>query len=176
MPNLQCTCGETRLEVSGEPFMVTECLCDSCRQAADRLQKLEGTPAILTDYGATRCCEYRKDRVRIVSGQENLREFRLNADAGTRRVISTCCNTPVFMEMKGGHWVSLYSQLWPGGQTPPVNYRTMTADLSDPSVLPDDGVPSLKHHSLSFYAKIFGAWVAMGFRDPQIEVKGKVDA
>ncbi len=51
---------------------------------------------------------HRKDRVRILSGAEQLKEYRLSADAGTRRVIATCCNTPVFMEMKGGHWLSLY--------------------------------------------------------------------
>lgn len=76
--------------------------------------------------------------------------------------------------MKGGHWVSLYSQLWPEGQMPRVDMRTMTGDLEDPSILPND-VPNLKQHPLSFYAKLFGAWAAMKFGNPQIEVKGELD-
>jgi hypothetical protein len=53
--------------------------------------------------------------------------------------------------------------------------RTMTADLPDPSVLPDD-VPNRKHQSLGFFAKLLGAWAAMGFRSPYLPVPGKLDA
>ena len=61
---LQCSCGETQLEVSGDPIMVTECLCNSCRAAAARLERLKGARKILNEYGATRFGEYRKDRCR----------------------------------------------------------------------------------------------------------------
>jgi hypothetical protein len=44
----------------------------------------------------------------------------------------------------------------------------MTGDLPDPSSLPKD-IPNLKTHTISFYAKLFAAWVAMGFRNPKIE-------
>jgi len=172
---LQCDCGTTQLDVFGRPIMVTECLCNSCRAAASRLEKLDGARKILTDYQATRCAEYRKDRVQFVSGQKYLKEFRLTPDAGTRRVVATCCNTPLFIEMRGGHWVSLYSQLWPKDQMPPVDVRTMASDLPDPSILPND-VPNLKRHATFFYFKLFGAWVAMRFRNPKIEVNGEIDA
>ena len=59
-----CACGQTRLELRGDPILVSECLCDSCRAAADRLAALPGGKTILTSYGATPCAEYRKDRVR----------------------------------------------------------------------------------------------------------------
>lgn len=172
---LQCSCGETQLEVSGDPIMVTECLCNSCRAAAARLERLKGARKILNEYGATRFGEYRKDRVHFIAGQECLREFRLKPDADTRRVVACCCNTPVFMEMKGGHWVSVYGQLWPEGQMLPLDMRTMTSDLPDTSILPND-VPNLKRQSLSFYTKLFGAWVAMKFKNPKIEVKGELNA
>jgi hypothetical protein len=53
--------------------------------------------------------------------------------------------------------------------------RTMAGDLPDASNLPDD-IPNLKSHTVSFYAKLLGAWVGMGFRNPKIEVSGKIDA
>ena len=170
-----CRCGQTRLEVRGAPFMVSECLCDSCRAAAARLAKLPGARSMLTDYQATPCAEYRKDRIDIVSGRENLREFRLSSDAGTRRVVATCCNTPVFQEMRGAHWISIYTHLWPEYARPNPERRTMVGDLPDASRLPDD-IPNLRTHTIAFYLKLLAAWIAMGFRNPKIEIKGAIDA
>lgn len=172
---INCACGHTRLEIEGSPILVSECLCDSCRAAAARLAKLPGGSDILTSYGATPSAEYRKDRVEIVSGAESLREFRLKPDAGSRRVVATCCNTPVFLEMKGAHWLSLYSHLWPEGARPKATLRTMTGDLPDASSLPAD-IPNLKTHTVSFYIKLLGAWIAMGFRNPKITTAGTIDA
>ncbi|EPJ9702019.1 GFA family protein [Pseudomonas aeruginosa] len=172
--NIGCACGSTRLEVAGPPIIVTECLCDSCRAAAARLAKSAGAKNMLTPYGATSSALYRKDRVRIVSGAENLAEFRLTADAGTRRVVATCCNTPLFMEMKGAHWLDLYLHLWPEAVRPKADVRTMVGDLFDPSVLPPD-IPNLKSQSVSFYAKLLWAWIAMGFRNPKIDIEERID-
>ncbi|MVA99267.1 hypothetical protein GN330_18635 [Nitratireductor sp. CAU 1489] len=170
-----CACGQTRLEVLGAPILVSECLCNSCRAAADRLAKLPGASNILTRYGATPSAEYRKDRVRILAGAGHLAEFRLSAGAGSRRVIATCCNTPVFLELKGAHWLSVYLHLWPEETRPKAEMRTMVGDLPDAADVPDD-VPNLKSHTLSFYAKLLGAWIGMGFRNPKIDIAGKVDA
>lgn len=170
-----CRCGRTKLELTGRPITVTECLCNSCREAAGRIARLPGASDILTAYGATTCAEYRKDRVRIEIGAENLREFRLMSTSGTRRVIAACCNTPIFIEAKGGHWISLYLLLWPTGASPKAEFRTMTGDLADRSGLPHD-IPNLKTHSARFFVKLFAAWVGMGFRNPKIEVAGKIDA
>ena len=108
----------TCLELQGEPILVSECLCDSCRAAADRLATLPGARNILTSNGVTPSAEYRKDRVRVLSGAEHLSVFRLSADAGSRRVVATCCNTPIFLEMKGAHWLSIYLHLWPHDARP----------------------------------------------------------
>lgn len=170
-----CACGATRIEVSGAPILVTECLCDSCRAAAARFAALPGARDILTDHGATPAAEYRKDRVRFLAGSEQLREFKLKPDAGTRRVVAACCNTPLFLEVKGGHWLSIYLHLWPERDRPKPQMRTMTGDLADASRLPDD-IPNLKTHTITFYAKLLGAWIAMGFRNPRIEVAGPIDA
>lgn len=173
--HIGCACGQTRLKVQGAPILVSECLCDSCRAAAARLSALPGARNILTSYEATPSAEYRKDRITIVSGEENLSEFRLSADAGSRRIVATCCNTPVFLEMKGAHWLSLYLHLWPKETRPKAALRTMVGDLPDASRLPKD-IPNLKTHTVSFYAKLLWAWIGMGFRNPKIAIARKIEA
>ncbi|SLN78051.1 hypothetical protein ROA7023_04705 [Roseisalinus antarcticus] len=107
------------------------------------MQRLDGVPPILTDYNATPFVMYRKDRVRFVTGTENLRSFRLSSDTSTERVIATCCNTPVYLVFKGGHWLSLYGMMWPKGVVPPPEMRTIVSDLPDGAHLPDD-IPNAK--------------------------------
>ena len=45
----------------------------------------------------------------------------------------------------------------------------MTSDLPAGTVLPED-VPNGKHQSVSFFVKLLGAWVLMGFRSPKLAV------
>ena len=163
---LACACGQTRLAVQGAPIASVECCCTSCRAAAERMQSLAGAPQILTGYDATPFVMYRKDRVQFLSGTETLKHFRLSPEHTSKRVIATCCNTPVYLEFKGGHWLSLYGALWPAGTTPAAEMRTMTKDLPIGASLPDD-IPNAKNQSLGFFAKLFGAWVGMGFRNPE---------
>jgi hypothetical protein len=171
---LQCTCGRVRLVVERAPIVCAECHCGSCRAAGAALQARLGAPPIQESNGGTRYMLYRKDRIRFVAGRDLLREFRLTPDAKTRRVVAGCCNTPVFLELKGGHWLSLYRCLW-GAQTPPLEVRTMTRDRPDGIALPDD-VPNLQGHGGGFFVKLLGAWIAMGFRAPKIFVQGALDA
>lgn len=172
---LTCTCGKVRIEAMRAPIVSAECHCDSCRAAAARLQDLPGTPSFIEPNGGIRYAMYRKDRVRFVQGANLLREFRLSPDAKTRRVVASCCNTPVFTEFQNGHWLSLFGCLWPAGRLPAPEVRTMTSDLADTSELSDD-VPNAGHHTPSFLLKILMAWVAMGFRTPKIDIKGVIDA
>lgn len=170
---LACACGQVHLEAERAPIVSAECCCNSCREAGARLQTLPAAPPILETTGATRFVLYRKDRIRFLKGAEFLKEFRLMPEAKTRRVVATCCNTPVFLEFKGGHWLSLYGCLWPEGTLPPLELRTMTGDLPDASTLPDD-VPNARNHTVSFFARLLGAWIAMGFRSPSIAVNGEM--
>ena len=172
---LSCACGQFRLEVEGAPIVNAECCCNSCRAAGARFQALPSAPTILLPSGATRFVLQRKDRLRFVRGSENLREFRLTPESKTRRVVAGCCNTPVFAEFQGGHWLSLYGCLWPAGTLPALDLRTMTMDLPAGTALPGD-VPNAARHTVSFYLKLLGAWVAMGFRSPKIAVNGALRA
>ena len=49
--------------------------------------------------------------------------------------------------------------------------RTMTSDAPEGTILSDD-VPNHKRYALSFFAKLLGAWLAMGFRIPKVYVSG----
>lgn len=154
--------------------MATECLCSSCRQAAMRLAELPLSVNMLTEYGATPYAEYRKDCFRAIEGAENLKEFRLTSESSTKRVIASCCNTPMFLDFEKGHWLSVYLNLLPEEIRPEVEMRTMTGDLPDTSLLPKD-VPNLKTHNFTFFRKLLYAWFLMGFRRPKILVAGKLE-
>lgn len=173
---ISCACGQLVLALEGTPILSVECLCTSCRQAGAHLQARPGAPRLLDDKGATRFVIYRKDRVRCVQGAETLREYRLSPQAKTRRVVATCCNTPVFLEFSQGHWLSLYGQLWPAEALPPLEMRTMVSDLDDGGRdLPGD-VPNHKTQSLAFFRKLLGAWLKMRLRTPKIDyVQGALD-
>lgn len=172
---LSCACGEVRIEVEGSHIMSAECCCNSCREAGARIGALPGAEPVVDDKGATRFEIYRKDRVRFSAGAEQLKEFRLKPESKTCRVVAACCNTPLFLEFQSGHWLSLYGGLWPAGALPPLEMRTMAMDLPDASVLPAD-VPNARRQSASFMWKLLGAWIAMGFRSPKIEVNGAISA
>ncbi len=172
---IACACGQTRMEITGSPIVSAECCCNSCREAASRLQTLPSAPAFIESNGYTRYVLYRKDRVRFVSGAENFKEFRLNPKSQSRRIVACCCNTPVFLELKGGHWLSLYSVLWPVSSRPPIDLRTMVSDLPSGTQLPND-VPNAGTQTFGFYMKLLGAWIAMKFKSPKISTQGEIHA
>jgi len=170
-----CPCGKVILEISGPPIIATECHCTSCRTAGERLSHLPGTLQVRGPNDGTPYVLYRKDRVRFVQGADLLREFRLTPKSPTRRVVASCCNTPLFTEFQNGHWLSIYGRLWPAGSMPPMDIRTQTGDLPQGTVL-DDSIPSGTRQTLGFYGRLLGAWVAMGFKVPKIDIKGEIAA
>lgn len=171
---LACGCGQTCIVVQGAPIASVECCCTSCRTMAEKIQRLEGAPQILTDYAATPYVMYRKDRIKFVSGADTLKELLMTPDAKTRRVVATCCNTPMFLEFSHGHWLSIFAGLWPDEARPLLEMRTMASDLPADITLPDD-VPNAKKQSFGFFTKLLGAWIAMGLRIPKIPETGKMD-
>ena len=173
---LSCGCGKVSLGVRGTPITSAECLCADCQRAGAVLQVLPGAPLTLNENGATRFVLFRKDRVLCEKGREHLREYRLSKEAKTRRVLASCCNTPVFLEFDNGHWLSVYGGLWPPAELPALEIRTMTRSRRKDVVLPDD-VPNPRTHTFSFYWKLFAAWAAMGFRAQKVDyVSGELNA
>jgi hypothetical protein len=168
---LQCACGQARFAVDGEPMLSVECCCTSCRTAGGALEKLAGAPRIVGRYGGTPLVLYRKDRVHFTTGTALLKEYRLTPESPTRRIVAICCNTPICLDFTKGHWLSLYSCLWPAHTLPPIQMRMMTSDAPEGTTLSGD-VPNHKRYSFSFFAKLLTAWVGMGFRKPKVFVSG----
>ena len=168
---LRCSCGQVHIVAEAAPLICAECYCNSCRAGAARMATLPGAPDVTNGVGGTPYVLYRKDRLEFVTGLDKLRAFRLKPDASTRRVIATCCNTPVFTEFEGGHWLSLYAGLWPPGAAPAPDVRTQTGDLPAEQ-RPDNSVPSGGWPTTKFYGRLLAAWIGMGFKAPKVNVSG----
>ena len=173
---IRCDCGRTVLELDGQPIVTVECHCDSCRQAALRLESLADAPKLAEANGGTRAVLYRKDRIDCVSGAETLAEHRLDPASKTRRVVATCCNSAMFLDFTPGHWLTLYARRWQERDRPPLDMRVMVADRpAELAPLPAD-VPNLPGHSFPFMLRLIRAWVGMGFRRPKLDwVRGTID-
>lgn len=161
-----CRCGKVKLEAVGRPILTGCCYCASCQEAGRRFEHLPSAPPVLTPDGGTDYVLVRKDRVQCVTGQEHFEEHRLKPDSSTRRVIATCCNSAMFLDVTGGHWLTMYRNRFPA-DTPPVEMRVMTRDRRDGIAL-DDDVPNYPGLSGKFMVRLVAAWVAMGFRRPKI--------
>ena len=81
----------------------------------------------------------------------------------------------MFLDFKGGHWLSLYAGLWPDDARPAVEMRTMAGDLPDPAALPAD-VPNMKNQGGPFMFRLLWAWIAMGFRVPKLKPIAPLEA
>jgi len=175
MRRVACRCGQVGFEASGAPIVGAACYCSSCQKAGGIFEALPGGKPVLESDGGTNFALYRKDRMRCVHGAELLREHRLSQKAPTRRVVAKCCNSPMFLEFKGGHWLSVYRRRFRPEDQPPVEMRTMTADRR-PGVEFSDGLPSYAKHSGRFMWRLLSAWAAMGFRAPKLTyVQGELD-
>ena len=161
-----CSCGNVQFEAVGAEIVTSACYCASCQAAAHRFEELCPSIPVLESDGGTGFVLYRKDRVRCTKGESLLREYRLKPESTTRRVLATCCNSPMFLEFDKGHWLSLYRNRFAFGG-PPIEVRTMTRDKR-PDVEFVDDVPSPATHSAGFMWKLLAAWIAMGFRIPTI--------
>jgi hypothetical protein len=137
----ECCCGKVALLARGRAIAAAVCYCASCRQF--RANPPNGS--ILDADGGTAVVLYRKDRVRCLKGEEYLDEHRLQALSKTRRVVATCCGTPMFLDFEPGYWMSVY--------------RSRFGD-SAPSI-------TMKARSGRFMLKLLASWIAMGFQSPK---------
>jgi hypothetical protein len=161
-----CQCGKVKFETIGRPILTAACYCTSCQQAGRRFEQLASAPPVLNPDGGTDFVVYRKDRVQCVTGQDYLEEYRLTPDSPTRRVVATCCNSPIFLDFTRGHWLTMYRDRFPAG-APPLEMRVMTQERRDGTEFADD-LPNYGRHSGKFILKLIAAWIAMGFRRPEI--------
>lgn len=161
-----CQCGKVKFEAVGPPILTASCYCTSCQEAGRQFEQLASAPPVLDADGGTGVILYRKDRVQCVMGQEYLGERRLKPDSPTRRVVATCCNSPMFLDFTKGHWLSMYRNRFPAG-APPLEMRIMTKERRVGVELADD-LPNYSGYSARFMLKLIAAWIAMGFRRPEV--------
>jgi len=162
----RCQCGRTAIEIVGAPILSAICYCNSCRMAGSQFELAPGAPAVIRSDGGTPYCLYRKDRARIAFGGEHLHEHRLTPESPTRRIVATCCNTPMFLDFTKGHWLTLYRDRMPD-YVPRLDVRIMTKDAPAGVRFADD-IPTYPKYPPIFLIKLLAAWAVMGFRRPRI--------
>jgi hypothetical protein len=82
-----CLCGAVQFEVTGEPFTMTYCHCESCRRWVS-------APVM----GG---CLFEAGQVRVVSGADKLSVFKRTEDAGSHRKFCRDCGTALFNDHAG---------------------------------------------------------------------------
>jgi hypothetical protein len=163
-----CQCGKVEFEAAGPPILTVCCYCTSCQEAGRQFEQLASAPPVLDTDSGTGLILYRKDRVQCVMGQEHLEEHRLKPESPTRRVIATCCNSAMFLDFTRGHWLSMFRNRFATG-VPPLEARIMTKERRAGVELAHD-VPNYSGHSGKSMLKLIAAWIAMGFRKPEIDL------
>lgn len=164
-----CQCGTVILCASRSPILAASCYCSDCRRAGQEFESLASAPKVLDAEGGTPIVLYRKDRVRCETGKEYLEEHRLKPDSPTRRIIATCCYSPMFLDFTKGHWLSIYRKRLPNN-VPPIEMRIMTKERRPDATLADD-VPNYDGYPGIFMLKLILAWVAMGFSRPDMGLR-----
>jgi len=161
-----CRCGQTTIELAGDAIQSVICYCESCRTAARGFERDLGAPQTVNTDGGVHYCLYRKDRVKIARGAQHLREYRLKPDSPTRRVVASCCASPMFLDFAPGHWLTVFRDRL-AGPSPEPQMRVMTKDRPEGVAL-SDAIPAYATHSPRFMIKLLAAWAAMGFRRPKV--------
>jgi hypothetical protein len=161
-----CRCGETTIELTGEPIHSVVCFCESCRTAGRALEQDPDAPRTVNADGGVDYCLYRKDRVRIAHGARHLREYRLEPASPTRRVVASCCGSPMFLDFTPGHWLTIFRDRLPE-PAPEPQMRIMTRDRAEGARL-SDAIPTYAGQPPRLLIRLLAAWAAMGFRRPKI--------
>jgi hypothetical protein len=163
----RCACGGVAYEAIGAPIASVLRYCASCQEAGRAFAQLPAAPPLLEPDGGTAVIMFRKDRVRCLRGREQLEERRLKPDSPTRRVVATCCNSPMFLDFTKGHWLSMYRRRFPA-DAPEIEMRIMTKDRRAETAL-DDKALNYRGHSGKFMMKLLAARIAMGLRSPNFD-------
>ena len=166
MGTIVCACGAVCLEAIDPSMMAVICHCTSCRTAGRVLDARSPIAPIVDVAGGTPVVLWRKDRVRCVQGRERLVAHRLRPKSPSRRMVASCCETPMFGDFTKGFWISIYRGRVTNAPAPSM--RVMTADALDGAKFPDDGVLRFRGRPGRFFIKVLTTWATMGFRSPRL--------
>ena len=163
---IRCACGAVSLETTGAAMMSVICHCTSCRTAGQVFDLRSSVAPIVDVAGGTSVVLWRKDQLKCAQGCEHLQAHRLAPGAPSRRMVASCCQTPMFGDFTKGFWASIYRDRLENAPVPSM--RVMTSDAPDAGALPDDGLPHYRGRPGSFMLKLMATWASMGFRTPKI--------
>ncbi|MGE6763398.1 GFA family protein [Corallococcus interemptor] len=156
-----CACGQVELEGRGPPIIHVECFCADCQEGGRRIEALPDAPSPRGPLGGTDFILYRKDRLRVSRGESLLSGFKLKDASPTKRLVATCCNSGMYMDMGSGpHWYSVYGNRFTG-EVPPLELRTCTRYKPAGVELPNDVPNHPSFLSVRFMTKLFLAWIPM---------------
>lgn len=169
----RCNCGAVELLATGKPIVSAACYCSDCQNAGRDLEQLPGAPKLVGGDGGTPMVLFRKDRIGVVGGETLLREYRLNASTPTRRLVASCCNTPIAVDFTRGFWLAVYAERF-GASAPPLEMRTMVKQRPAGVTLPSD-VPNYESFSGKFMFRLASSWARMGFGSPALPSYPSID-
>jgi hypothetical protein len=159
----QCSCGAVELVLQGAPMMTVTCYCDTCQEGSRRIEELPGASSVRESDGGTTYTLYRRDRLTYAKGSELLKDYKLEQNSKTNRVVASCCNSAVLMRFDDArHWIPVYRARL-GPNPPAIQMRICTSFMPENGGIPND-VPSHREYPAAFILKLLSSRVAMLFR------------
>lgn len=148
-------------EAVGAPILCAVCYCTDCQDAGERHEATPGAVCVREPDGGTAYATYRDDRFRCLAGADLLQPQRLSAKAPTRRMISRCCNTPIYLKFEKGFWISAYRARIVGAP-PALEWRNKVARRRSKLTLPQD-LPVYQGYAPALITRLLAAGLAMLF-------------
>jgi hypothetical protein len=157
-----CRCGAVEVGAWSEPIVVSACYCDDCQAADERLAASANSAPAPSADGGTEFMLFRRDRIACTRGADRLEAMRLTAATKTRRMIASCCGTPMYVAFDDAPpWVSALRPPF-GEDAPPVEMRICTR-FRQPEDKANDGLPSHPGYPVAMIVRILAAWPLMLF-------------
>jgi hypothetical protein len=161
----RCQCGAVEISVWAQPMMVATCYCDDCQAAGQRHAALGGSAPMSIADGGTEFMVFRRDRVACTRGADRLQATKLTSHTKTRRMIASCCSTPMYVTFDDKRpWVSAFRAPF-GAEVPPVEMRICTRFRRSNEIV-DDGVRSHPGYPPAMMMRILAALPFMVFSKP----------
>ena len=157
-----CQCGAVELSAWGRPITVNACYCDDCQAAARRLAASADSGRASRVNDGMEFMVFRRDRIACTRGANRLQAMRLTGSSKTRRMIASCCATPMYMAFDDKRpRVSAFRAPF-GADAPPVQMRICTRSKRSTKKV-EAGVPSHPGYPLAMMIRILAAWPIMMF-------------
>jgi hypothetical protein len=154
-----CRCTKVTFAATGKPILSVVCYCDDCQEGARRIESLPDAVPVRHPDGGTPYVLYRKDRFSCVKGNQLLQGLHIRQQSPTKRVVTSCCNSAMFLDFGKGHWVSVYRARFAGDLAPP-QMRVQTRFRPKGAEVPRD-LPAYATFPLTFIVKLIAARIAM---------------